>query len=109
MSSSAGTGFIAPKATDYAQQDGSWIGRVNYITLVENALSGPKGKDLKDFCTCTALYVATVRAKRARRVERDDEDDNEEPEHEDDGHEHEAEEYAKAQTQVIIRYSKFEC
>lgn len=95
MSSSAGSGFIAPKATDYAQQDGSWIGRVNYITLVENALSGPQGKDIKDTCTCTGLYVATVRAKRAKRVERDEEDDNDESEHED-------EEYAKAQTQVGV-------
>jgi hypothetical protein len=86
-------GFIPPKATDYAQQDGSWIGRLNYITLVENALSGPQDKDFKDTCTCTGLYVATVRAKRARRI--DEDDDNEEHEHED-----EDEEYAMAQIQV---------
>jgi hypothetical protein len=100
MSSSAGVGFIPPKATDYAQQDGSWIGRLNYITLVENALSGPQDKDFKDTCTCTGLYVATVRARanRARRIDRDEDDDNEEHEHED---EDEDEEYAMAHIQVI--------
>lgn len=64
QSSSAGVGFVAPKKTSYQGQDGgAFLGRANYITLVENALSGPANKAYKDACTCTGLYVATVRGK----------------------------------------------
>lgn len=51
MSSSEGAGFIAPKHLDYAQHEGSWIGRVNHITLVENALSSSTGKHCAPGCT----------------------------------------------------------
>jgi hypothetical protein len=62
------------------QHDGSWTSRVNYISLVENALSG--AKDVKDTCTCTGLYAATVRAKKpaAKHVEEEDEEEEEEGE-----------------------------
>lgn len=57
MSSSAGKGFIAPTTTDYASTGEGWLERVNYITLVGNALSAsPQASSgSKDTCTCTAM------------------------------------------------------
>jgi len=78
MSSSAGNGFVAPSG-----RDASIFTRANYITLVENALSGPKDKD-KDTCTCTGLYVATIRGSRRGG---DDDEDGEDGD-DDDGHHH---------------------
>jgi len=78
MSSSAGKGFVPPSASS---RDASVLTHTNYITLVSNALSGPKDKD-KDTCTCTGLYVATIRGSRRG-------DDDDEGEHEDgDDHHH---------------------
>lgn len=76
--SSSATAPLPPAVVCCAlQHDGSWTSRVNYITLVENALSG--AKDVKDTCTCTGLYVATVRAKKPiKHVEEEEEEQEEE-------------------------------
>jgi len=83
MSSSAGKGFVPPSPNS---RDASVLTHTNYITLVSNALSGPKDKD-KDTCTCTGLYVATIRGNR--RGDDDGEGDHDDDEHDDHHHQRE--------------------
>jgi hypothetical protein len=71
-------GFVVPKKASYQGQDGgAFLGRANYITLVENALSGPANKAYKDSCTCTGLYVATVRGKASYQYKEAPEEEDE--------------------------------